>query len=103
MRAIMILAFVLIGMIGHAQEVVKVDSIQIGDEIIFDKKCTDMPDIYDTWWDIPKGASFVVTHVAKTETTLLYIEVIDFSGEVMALNGDMLIYNQDKKRLHVCR
>lgn len=99
----MILAFGLIGMIGHAQEVVKVDSVKVGDEIIFDKKCTDMPDIYDTWWNIPKGSSFVVTYVAKTETQLLYVELIDFSGEVFTLDSQMIKYNEEKKRLHVCR
>lgn len=100
---ILALAFVLIGAIGHAQELVSLDSIQVGDEIIFKKDCGDIFDIYNVSWEFPKGSSYVVTEVFRVSTTIVSIDIIAFDGTVYELTPTELQYYEKRKKLNVCR
>lgn len=102
MRTIMILAFVLIGMIGHAQVEVKLDSIKVGDEIVCKKKCEAIFDVYNEGYVFPKGYTCIVTEVlASDEGKILMIDVIDNSGEVTRIGIDE--FKAYEKRIKVCR
>lgn len=103
MRTIMILAFMLIGMVGNAQERVSMDSVQVGDEIIFDKKCNGITDIYSNTWIFYPSSRKVNNVHRDSNGDIMYIDVINNEGELKSLEAAELFYYEKKKRLHFCR
>lgn len=105
MKSIFILAFVLIGMVSNAQEIVPIDSMQVGDIIKFEKKCKDISDIYGEYWTFYKGSGFVISYVARDEDGhIMYFRLARHSGgEVEVDMLGTIILDIRKKRVSVCR
>jgi hypothetical protein len=105
MRTIVILAFLLIGMVSNAQEKVPADSMQVGDVIIFKKKCN-ISDLDDTWWTFYKRSSFVISSVDRDEYgNVTYFKIVRHSGDeiIIPMNGSGMSWVIYKKRVEVCR
>ncbi|MGV8131271.1 MAG: hypothetical protein ACP5N7_04200 [Candidatus Pacearchaeota archaeon] len=100
----MILAFVLIGMVGNAQERVSMDSVQVGDDLIFDKTCKGIWDaVNGSTWTIPPSKYKVTTLSYSVDDWVSHIVLVNDKGEFFFFDREDIKRHEKKKRLHFCR
>jgi hypothetical protein len=102
-KVILVGLFLFVKLIGNSQIQVDLDSMQVGDELMFLKKKTKLLSVYEDLLQFKKGWCIVDYVFTSHDGTILFFTIILSDGSRITINYDDLFMYNTKDDFKICR